>query len=73
MMKVALLSLCFIITGCDQLGNGAPPQDDLDHFQLAVDSKGDAWVLDTRTGESKKCWQGNAGSNPPTCYTAIKK
>jgi hypothetical protein len=70
MMKVALVVLCLTLAGCDQLGHesspkAAPPS----HFQLAVDNNGNAWVLDTNTGEAKRCWQGNPDL-PPTCYTA---
>ena len=72
-MKVALVVFCLALTGCDQFGQTSPPEADSDHFQLAVDSTGNAWVLDTRTGESKRCWQGTPGSLQPTCYVAIKK
>lgn len=72
-MKAALVVLCLVLAGCGQLGREPLPKTAPDHFQLAVDSNGNAWVLDTRTGEAKRCWQGNAGSFPPTCYTAIPK
>jgi len=71
-MKVALVAFCLILAGCDQFGRDSPDADP-DHFHLAVDSNGNAWVLDTRTGETKRCWQGTAGSSPPTCYTAAQK
>jgi hypothetical protein len=71
-MKVAFVVFCLALAGCDQLGHESSPEADADHFQLAVDSNGNAWVLDTRTGESKRCWQGSAGSSPPTCYTSIQ-
>ena len=71
-MKIVLIVLCLTIAGCDQLTNNSPDVDP-DHFKLTVDSRGDAWVLDTRTGELRRCWQGIAGSTPPTCYNAIKK
>lgn len=72
-MKSAFIALCLILAGCDQLGHESQPKATPDHFQLAVDSNGNAWVLDTRTGEAKRCWQGTAGSFPPICYTAIQK
>jgi len=71
-MKIALLFVCLAFAGCDQLRSDST-ETDSDHFQLAVDSKGDAWVLDIRTGETKKCWQGSAGTSPPTCYVAVQK
>jgi len=72
-MKAALTALCLILAGCDQLGRESPPKAAPDHFQLAVDSSGNAWVLDARSGEARRCWQGTPGSFPPTCYTAIQK
>ena len=70
-MKSALVAFCLFLAGCDQLEHESQSKAVPNHFQLAVD--GNAWVLDTRTGEAKRCWQGTAGSFPPTCYTAIQK
>jgi hypothetical protein len=72
-MKVALAVLCIILSGCDQLARQAQPEAAADHLQLAVDNGGNAWVLDTHTGEAKRCWQGTPGSFPPICYTALQK
>ena len=49
------------------------PEEIIGHFQLAVDNDGNAWILDTNTGEMIHCLKGKPGIETPTCYTAIQK
>jgi hypothetical protein len=72
---ILMMLLAFAVTGCDKIGRESPPLAVPDHFQLAVDSNGNAWVLDTRSGEARRCWQGTPGAvaYPPSCYPAIQK
>ena len=70
---VVLVTLVFAFAGCEKVGLDSHPKESPDHFQLAVDSTGNAWVLNTRTGDAKKCWQGTPGAFSPTCYSAISK
>ena len=72
-MKTSLIVLCLLIVGCDQLSRDAPPKTALAHYQLVSDDGGNAWRLDTNTGEMKRCWQGTPGVVAPSCYAAIQK
>ena len=43
------------------------------NYQLGVDANGQAWVLNTKTGDLKKCWQGTVGLVAPSCYVAVDR
>jgi hypothetical protein len=75
MRSSIILFLALLISGCDQLFHDASSKPDSAHYQLVTDTNGNAWRLDTITGEMKRCWQGNPVGNdfPPTCYLAIQK
>lgn len=68
---LALMSLALV--GCDVKPTREQTIENRDsaRFSLSVDQGGNAWRLDTRTGEMLRCWQGTAGSFPPQCYQAI--
>ena len=74
-MRRRLIIICAAFAGCTQPSTDSARQvPDVNHYQIAVDNDGNAWRLDTRTGETKKCWQGmSVGGSPPSCYTAIQK
>ena len=72
-MKLALIALCLILVGCSRASHDESPTAAA-HYQLVVDSGGNAWRLDTNTGEMKRCWQGTPpGVKAPTCYTATQE
>jgi ABC-type uncharacterized transport system auxiliary subunit len=70
MKAFALLLIAALLVGCEQ--NSKPSAG---AYQLSTDQSGNAWVLDTRNGELRRCWQGSAGAvaYPPTCYKAFDK
>ncbi len=76
-MKAFFITLCLALVGCDQLSPEKTVQSKevAPRYQMAVDSEGNAWRLDTVSGEIKRCWQGSPGSAnyPPSCYTADQK
>ena len=67
-MKIILILFCLILAGCDQASKSG-----VGNYQLSVDVSGNAWVVDTRTGETKRCWQGMAGVTLPSCSVAVQK
>lgn len=77
MMRLSLAAVAILIvtSACDPQGKllpPAPPQ--ASHFAVAVDPDGNAWRLDTQTGEMWKCWQGTAiaaAAYPPRCFRAV--
>jgi hypothetical protein len=71
-MKLIPIALSLILVGCGQASHDASPTA-AGHYQLAVDSGGNAWRLDTNTGEMKRCWQGTPpAKTAPSCYTATQ-
>lgn len=74
-MKIMLVVLCLILVGCER-SNIVPASDlPISTYQIVSDSNGNAWRVNTITGEVKRCWQGSPGvtAYPPTCYTAAQK
>jgi hypothetical protein len=47
-MKIAILLLCLILAGCDQLKSSS-------RYQLVPDSNGRVWKIDTASGEVWMC------------------
>ncbi len=71
-MKSALFAFCLILAGCHQAPREAS-YPSAGRYQLVVDSGGNAWRLDTNTGEMKRCWQGTPPAvKAPACYTATQ-
>ena len=66
-MKIYLILFCLVLTGCDQIGKGSA------NYQISSDATGNAWIVDTRTGDAKRCWQGIPTVSSPTCYQAVQK
>lgn len=68
-MKTALVILCLILTGCDQL----KPTPTFARYQLVGDSNasGHAWKIDTVTGEVWLCAIGGTGS--VACHPAEQR
>ncbi len=61
------LAVCLALAACSPPPrDGTPPA----RYQLAVDGTGNAWRLDTVTGETRRCWQGTPGVRSPSCYVA---
>jgi hypothetical protein len=71
-LKLIFIALCLNFAGCHQAPRDALPTA-AGHYQFAVDSGGNAWRLDTTTGEMKRCWQGTPAAKAPTCYTATQE
>jgi hypothetical protein len=72
-MKLMLIALSLTLIGCNQASRNASPTA-AGHYQLAVDSGGNAWRLDTSTGEMKRCWQGTPqAQKAPSCYIATQE
>lgn len=69
-MKPALIIFCLFLTACDQLPHGSLSRAEATHYQLVSDKDGNAWRLDTNSGELKRCWQGTPGIQAPSCFTA---
>ena len=67
-MKIYIIFICLVLAGCDQISK-APSA----NFQISADASGNAWIVDTRTGDAKRCWQGIPTVSLPTCYQAIQK
>jgi len=67
-MKIYLIIICLALAGCDQVSKSSSG-----NFQISVDANGNAWVVDTRSGEVKRCWQGVPPVSLPSCYPAIQK
>lgn len=70
-MKTALVILCLVLYGCDEIKSKPSASDQpklTQRFQLAVDGAGNAWRWDMVTGETWKCWQGTPDMVRPTCY-----
>lgn len=63
-----LMSLLFL-SACQPVKNPSTPES---RYSLAVDSTGNAWRLDTVTGEMRKCWQGQPPISTPTCIVATQ-
>jgi hypothetical protein len=65
-----LLLLKIVIAGCNQ-----PARNEVStgRYQLAVDGQGNAWQLDTVTGDMKRCWQGAPGIRSPICYKVTQE
>lgn len=70
-MKIGIIFLCIILSGCDQI-TGKPRETDqpiaVQRFQMLSDGTGNAWRWNAVTGETWKCWQGTPGVKNPTCY-----
>jgi len=73
MIKKLLFVTCtFILAGCEPSKNFETSHAKNEHYQLAVDGEGNAWRLDTSSGEMSRCWQGMAKYAAPTCYKATQ-
>ena len=72
-MKITLIMLCLVLAGCDRYK--VVPASDLpiSTYQIVSDSNGNAWRVNTITGEMMRCWQGTPGVTAPSCYMAIQK
>ena len=63
-MRVTIAVALLALAGCDQLFTTkvVAAKGEIPHYQLAIDKDGNAWRLNTVTGEMKKCWQGTPGA-----------
>ena len=69
---VAFVMLGISLAACDRQAPDTMPKSISAHYQLAVDTEGNSWTLDTTTGETKRCWQGAPGLALPQCYIAVQ-
>jgi hypothetical protein len=58
------------LLGCQQSQDSQPPTG---RYQLVVDANGNAWRVDSITGETKRCWQGTPGVRAPFCVAATQE
>ena len=67
-LRVSLICVsALLLFGCD-----FPTKNSEDHYRIAVDQGGNAWLVDTAAGQTFRCWQGTPGTVPPRCYAAIR-
>ena len=67
-MKIYIIFICLVLAGCDQASKSPSS-----NFQISADASGNAWVVDAKTGDVKRCWQGIPTVSLPTCYQAVQK
>lgn len=73
MRFVTIIICALLLTACNQQQAQEQRVVASGQYQLAVDHNGNAWRLNTVTGEMSRCWQGTASTYPPACYTALSK
>lgn len=61
--------LLLTLSGCQEHQNATTPSG---RYQLQVDQEGNAWRLDSVSGETKRCWRGTPGAVAPRCITAVQ-
>lgn len=69
-IRAFVLSISLTLIGCQQ-SQATNPQ--TGRYQLVVDASGNAWRVDSVTGETKRCWQGTPGVHAPACVTATQE
>jgi hypothetical protein len=67
-MKAALIVLCLVLGGCNQLQN--PPAQP--KYQLVPAGDGNVWRLNTTTGEVKYCVGFSPLEKGPACFPALE-
>lgn len=71
-MRTAIFAAtCLMLAGCIP-SSKTTIDADTKHYQLAVDNDGNAWRLDTKSGQMEKCWQGNPLMNNAQCMEATQ-
>ena len=67
---VFVIFFLFSLQGCEK---GQTVQPVTGRYQLMPDADGNAWRIDSITGETKRCWRGTPGLKAPTCITATQE
>lgn len=68
--NVLVILVSITLLGCQQNQGSQPPTG---RYQLVVDANGNAWRVDSTTGETKRCWQGTPGVRAPFCVAAAQE
>jgi hypothetical protein len=68
--SASVLAISLTLLGCQQSQSTQPQAG---RYQLVVDANGNAWRVNSVTGETKRCWQGTPSVRAPVCVAATQE